>query len=148
MLIQLVLTLITHHVQTPDINHAHMLLEMVQAFFESNNSHNNDVIMSAMASQVTSLTIVCSTVYSGADRRKHQSSTSRAFVRGIHRWPVNSPHKGPVTRKTFPLDDVIMGPWSPLLMRKDLYIVPLTIRLIFCCSRPCVMKHTKKEAAE
>ena len=44
-----------------------------------------------------------STVYSGADQRKHQSSASLAFVRGIHRWPVNSPHKGPVTRKYFHL---------------------------------------------
>ena len=61
-----------------------------------------------MASQITSLTIVYSTVYSGADERKHQSSASLAFVRGIHRWPVNSPHKGPVTRKMFPFDDVIM----------------------------------------
>ena len=68
----------------------------------------NDVIMRAMASQITSLTIVYSTVYSGADQRKHQSSASLAFVRGIHRWPVNSPHKGPVTRKTFPFDDVFM----------------------------------------
>ena len=47
------------------------------------------------------------TVCSGADQRKHQSSASLAFVRGIHRWPVNSPHKGPVTRKMFPFDDVI-----------------------------------------
>ena len=47
--------------------------------------------------------------YSGADQRKYQSSTSLAFVRGIHRWPVNSPHKGPVTRKMFPFDDVIMN---------------------------------------
>ena len=39
---------------------------------------------------------------------KHQSSASLAFVRGIHRWPVNSPHKGPLTRKFFPFDDVIM----------------------------------------
>ena len=46
--------------------------------------------------------------YSGADQRKHQSSASLAFVQGIHRWPVNSPHKWPVTRKMFPLDDVIM----------------------------------------
>ena len=46
--------------------------------------------------------------FSGADQRKHQSSASLAFVRGIHRWPVNSPHKGPVTRKMFPFDDVIM----------------------------------------
>ena len=70
-------------------------------------AHYGDVIMSAMASQVTSITIVYSTVYSGADQRKHQSSTSLAFVRGIHQWPMNSPHKGPVTRKMFPFDDVI-----------------------------------------
>ena len=49
-----------------------------------------------------------SNVYSGADQRKHQSSVSLAFVRGIHRWPVNCPHKWPVTRKIFPFDDVIM----------------------------------------
>ena len=60
--------------------------------------HYGDVTMGAMASQITSLTIVYPTVYSGADQRKHQSSSSLAFVRGIHRWPVNSPHKWPVTR--------------------------------------------------
>ena len=49
-----------------------------------------------------------SNLCSGADQRKHQSSASMAFVRGIHQWPVNSPHKGPVTRKMFPFDDVIM----------------------------------------
>ena len=70
--------------------------------------HYNDVIMGVMASQITSLAIVYSTGYSDADQRKHQSSASLAFVRGIHRWPVNSPHKGPVTRKIFPFDDVIM----------------------------------------
>ena len=70
--------------------------------------HYSDVIMGAMASQITSLTIVCSTIYSGADQRKHQSSASLAFVRWIHRWPVNSPHKWPVTRKMFPFDDVII----------------------------------------
>ena len=63
--------------------------------------HYSDVIMSEMVSQITSLAIVCQPVYSGADQSKHQSSVSRAFVRGIHRWPVNSPHKGPVTRKMF-----------------------------------------------
>ena len=68
----------------------------------------SDVIMSTMASEITSLMIVYSTVYSGADQRKHQSSASLAFVRGIHRWPVNSPHKGPVTRNIFLFDDVIM----------------------------------------
>ena len=71
-------------------------------------NHYGDVIMSAIASQITNLTIVCSTVYSGADQRKHQSSASLAFVRGIHRWPVNSPHKWPVTWKICPFDNVIM----------------------------------------
>ena len=53
-------------------------------------------------------TIVYSILYSGADQRKHQSSASLAFMRVIHRGPVNSPHKWPVTRKMFPFDDVIM----------------------------------------
>ena len=74
--------------------------------------HYNDVIISAIASQITSLAIVYSSVYSGADQRKHQSSASQAFVRGIHRWSVNSPHKGPVTRKMFPFNDVIMACWQ------------------------------------
>ena len=64
--------------------------------------------MRALESQITSLTIVYSTFYADADQRKHQSSASLALVWGIHRWPVNSPHKGPVTRKIFPFDDVIM----------------------------------------
>ena len=70
--------------------------------------HYNDGITSAMESQITGLLIVCSTVCSGTDQRKHQSSASLAFVRGIHRWPVNSPHKAPVTQKRFPFDDVII----------------------------------------
>ena len=70
--------------------------------------HYDDVIMSAIASQITSLTIVYSTIYPSADQSKHQSSASLAFVWGIHRRPVNSPHKWPVTRKMFPFDDVIM----------------------------------------
>ena len=65
--------------------------------------------MGTMASQITSLTIVNSTVYSGADQRKHQGSASLAFVRGIHRWPVNFPHKWPVTRQIFPFDDVTIN---------------------------------------
>ena len=64
--------------------------------------------MSEIASQITSLTIVYSTVHSGADQSKHRSSASLAFVWEIHRWPVNFPHKWPVTRKMFPFDDVIM----------------------------------------
>ena len=72
------------------------------------DNHYNDVIMSAMASQITSLTSVYSTVYSGAYQRTHQSPASLVSVKGIHRWPVNSPHKGPITRKMFPFDGVIM----------------------------------------
>ena len=67
--------------------------------------HYSVVIMGTMVSQITSLLIVYSTVYSGADQRKHQTSASLAFVRGINRWPVNFRHKGPVTWKMFPLDD-------------------------------------------
>ena len=66
-------------------------------------THYNDVIMDATASQITSLTIVYWTIYSGSDQRKHQRSASLAFVS-----PVNSPHKGAVTRKMFSFDDVIM----------------------------------------
>ena len=62
----------------------------------------SDVIVGVIASQITSLTIVYSNVYSGAGQRKHQSSASLAFVLGIHRWP----HRWPVTRKMFPFDDV------------------------------------------
>ena len=65
--------------------------------------HNN-----RMASQITSLTIVYSSVYSGEDQRKHQSSASVAFVRGINQWSVNAQHKEPVMQKMFPFDDVIM----------------------------------------
>ena len=65
--------------------------------------------MSAMASQITSLTIVYSAVYSDADQKKYQSSASLAFVRGIHRWAENFPHKGLVTRKMLQFDDAIMA---------------------------------------
>ena len=74
-----------------------------QAIISTN--HYSDFIMGMLASQITSLTIVYSTVYSSVDQRKHQSSTSLAFVREIHRWPVNSPHKWPVTRKMFPFNE-------------------------------------------
>ena len=70
--------------------------------------HYSDGIMGTVASQITSLTIVYSTVNSGTDQRKHQNSASLVFVQGIHRWLMNSQHKGPVTRKMFPFDDVIM----------------------------------------
>ena len=81
----------------------------------SSIAHYSEVMMGTMASQITSVLIVCSAVCPGADQRKHQSSL--AFVRGIHRWPVDCPHKGPVTRKMFPFDNVIMSPGNCLSIR-------------------------------
>ena len=74
--------------------------------------------MGAMASLITSLTSVYPTVHPGADQRMHQSSASLAFVRGIHRRPVNSTHKWPVTRKIFPFDDVVM--YTSWLLRQHM----------------------------
>ena len=82
-------------------------------------THYYDVIMSAIASKITSQMIVYSTVYSDADQSKHQSSASLAFVRKIHRGPVNFPHKWPVTRKMFPFDDVIMDDYEIILNGRD-----------------------------
>ena len=70
--------------------------------------HYNDIIMSAMASQITGVSDCLPNLCSGTDQRKYQSSASLAFVRGIHQWPVNFPHKGPVTWKMFSFHDVIM----------------------------------------
>ena len=81
----------------------------IHDFSRSGLIHYDDVIMTMLASQITSLTVVYSIVYSGVHQRKHQSSASLAFVREIHRGPVNFPHKWPVTRKMFPFDDVIMN---------------------------------------
>ena len=55
--------------------------------------HYSDVIMSTMTSQITGVSIVYLVVCSDADQKNFQSSVSLAFVRGIHRWPVNSPTK-------------------------------------------------------
>ena len=79
--------------------------------------------MDPMASEINSLTIVYSTIYLGADQRKCQSYASLAFVRGIHRWPVNSPHKWPVTRKMFPFDDVIMEVAAYWLILPDMIVI-------------------------
>ena len=64
--------------------------------------------MGAMASQIASVSILYSTVCSGTNQRKHQSPASLAFLRGVRRWPVDPPHKGPVTRKMYPFYDVII----------------------------------------
>ena len=71
--------------------------------------------MSAVASQISGVSFVCLTLGACADQRKHQSAASLTFVREMHRWPVNSPHKRPVTWKIFPFDDIIMSlPYYPM----------------------------------
>ena len=80
------------------------------------DTHYSGVIMGAMASPITGVSIVYTTVCSGADQRKHQCFASLAFAMGIHRWPVNSPHKGPVTQKMFPFYDVVMARVSAFVM--------------------------------
>ena len=94
-----------------------LILTIVWPWWMDVPDRYGDIIMGTMASQITSLIIVYSTVYSGADQRKHQSSASLAFVQGIHRGPVNSPHKWPLTRKMFPFDDVIMSDWGDFKWR-------------------------------
>ena len=94
--------------------------------------HYNDDIMSAMASQITSITIVYSTVYSGADQRKHRGSASLAFEWRIHRWPVNSPHKWPVTRKMFPFDDVIILKSYKLGHTQCIIYAHMKFTILFC----------------
>ena len=93
--------------------------------------------MGTLGSQITSLTIVYSTVYSDADQRKHQSSASLAFVRGIHRGPVNSLHKWPVTQKMFLFDDVTMK--YPCDSGKQITLVLLRFP---ACTRTCFYRHT------
>ena len=97
--------------------------------------HYIAVIMGTMASQITSLAIVYSTVYSGADQRKHQSSASLAFVWGIHRGPVNSPHKWPVTRKMFPFDDVIMV-WCITVVEPSYKPIMALFTVALCVATP------------
>ena len=78
--------------------HKHLATEIY-----SNDSRYTGVAMSAMASHIIGISSVFSTVCSCAHHRKHQSSASLAFLRGIDRWPMDSSHKRPVTRKCFPL---------------------------------------------
>ena len=89
--------------------------------------------MGAIASQITRLMIGYSTVYSGTDQR-HQNTASLAFVRGIHRSPVNSPHKGPVSRKMFPFDDVIIIGFRAWI---SYYITPFNMDVLtYPCPNP------------
>ena len=76
----------------------------------------SDVTMDPLASKITSVSIVYSTVCPGADQRKHQSPASLTFVRGIHWWLVYFPNKGPVTQKVYPLHDVIINKMSSAMI--------------------------------
>ena len=124
----------------------------------SNRNHYNGVIMSAMAPHITSVSVVCFTVGPGADQRKHQSSASLAFVREIHRWPVNSPHKWAVARKMFPFDDIIMkyrflGIMIPIINLRRLseclssiigFLYPYDDVLLWIKSLVCLRNHSKR----
>ena len=81
-------------VTRPQWGHIPAKLSLKLEWVKHPGKHYSDVIMSAMTSQITGVTIDYPTVYSRADQRKHQSSASLAFVRGIHRWPVNPRTKG------------------------------------------------------
>ena len=72
----------------------HSILRINSTKWMGRFCHCDNVIMGKMAYQITSLTSVYSSVYSGANQIKHQSSASLAFVKGIYWWPVNSPRKG------------------------------------------------------
>ena len=89
--------------------------------------------MTMLASQITSLAVVYSIVYSGVNQRKHQSSASLALVREIHRRPVNFPHKWPVTRKMFPFDDAIMA-WLLLVTKMH-----KASKIIHCLNQCCLI---------
>ena len=81
----------------------------------------------------------CSTVGSGADQRKRQSSALLAFVRGIHRWPVNSTRKRPVKRKMLPFDDVItLQRWS---QRPSIFVSVVEYKIFFTQSERYEIKY-------
>ena len=111
--------------------------------------HYDDVIMTMLASQITSLPVVCSIVYSDVNQRKHQSSASLAFVREIHRGPVNFPHTWPVTRKMFPFDDVIMHEgWChahhiDVLVQNCSNSSALAMELLQFCAKPPICNNNK-----
>ena len=92
--------------------------------------------MRAMTSQITDVSVVFSTVCSGSDQRKYQSSTSLVFVRGIHRWPVDPPHKGPITQKKFPFGDIIIiTRVSEVIMFSPCVFVCLFVCVCLCLSQ-------------
>ena len=123
------------------------ILDLFQYGDHTALDHYNDVTMGAIASQITSLTIVFSTVYSDADQRKHQSSASLAFVRGIHRGPVSSPHKWPVTRKIFPFDDVIMLNWGIHQTQRPAYVTIMVPEVALALNRHWTISNHHQQQA-
>ena len=148
----------TFNVEFRNINYNNipLLLGEVSTYSKNMAAHYtgdqfNDVIMGAMAFQITSLTIVYSNVYSGADQRKQQSSALLAFVRWIHRWPVNFPHKWPVTREILPFEDVIMMPpfldgrqaiYSWLACEMVQIQFDIMTRILFNCYQSCFIERS------
>ena len=130
-----------------NITNHDLLYHSARTIRPSQNNHHNDVIMGVMASQITSLTIVYSTFYTCADQRKYQSSASLAFVWGIHRVPVNSPHKWPVTRKMFPFDDVIILAVMYSAYNTSRYYDYNGAFFIFCPWKPGILKEIGKTRA-
>ena len=105
------------------------------------NCHPGDVMVRAIAAQITGLTIVYSTVYSGAQKRKYQSPVSLAFVTEIHRWPVNFPHKGPVTPKIFYL---MTSPWECIILVVSLWTFS---RMCSALVPPCDLRCSRKKGS-
>ena len=92
-------------------------------------NHHSDVIRGAIASQITSPTIVNSAVYSDTDQRKHKSSASLAFVTGGFSTQRAS------NAKMFPIDDVIMRNLSnPIFGPYCLWTLQKNIHLICACA--------------
>ena len=90
-----------------------------------------DVIMCTMVSHITDVSNVCPIVCSGADDRKHQSFASLAFMAGIYLWRLDSPHKGLVTWKMLPFDDVIMFE-SPCWLFDQFWFAALVPHRVCC----------------
>ena len=129
------------------LNHALISVKTLVLLNICSVLHYDDVIMTMLASQITSLTVVYSIVYSGVNQRKHQSSASLAFVREIHRGPVNFPRKWPVTRKMFPFDDVIMNFWDLINVKWALvYIMGSELMMTDSChsGKHMVVSHEKR----
>ena len=99
------------NISIPNFYHQNELFNFKIVHLSELSTIYTDVIMSAVVSQITGVYIVYSAICPCVDQRKHHRSASLDFVRGIDRWPVNSPHKGTVTRQMFPFDDVIMLSW-------------------------------------